>query len=120
MPNYDEYPDYEEQRRVSEELAHNRQKYEDDVTLSIRRCTESVDARRFMYEMLKWCGLFNSVVPEEEKLAHAEGRRLIGIQLKNTLDELDPELFFEILKEGTRYEESICQSKKLSNSLQRT
>lgn len=105
-------PDYRE--KLYKEIEHNNAKYEDSIRISFRKCTENVHARRVLYEIFKWCGVFNAAVPNEEKLAHAEGRRLIGIQLKDQLDDLDFELFFDLMKEGIRYEEAIRKTRELS------
>lgn len=116
----DQYEIQELRESVDRELAENRQLYEDDILLAIRSCSENVYAKRFMYEIFKWCGVFSSAIPDEEKLAHAEGRRLIGLLVKGKLDELNSELFYEIMKEGTRYEESICKTRTLSAKLKQS
>lgn len=81
--------------------------YNIELTNSIRNCMIDRDAKRFIREILSWCCLYDSVNPNEEKVLHAEGRRLIGVQIKNVLDNIDTEFFHELMLEGARYEKQL-------------
>lgn len=74
----------------------------DDITLSMR----DPSSRRFIGAILSWCGFYDSVIPDGQKALHAEGRRFIGQQIKAILDEVDPEIFFNIQLEDVKNEKA--------------
>lgn len=89
------------------ELEIKREKYYNDLEAAIRHVSNSPEGRRVLREIVSWCGLFDAVSPDEEKVTHAEGRRFIGIQLKTKLDSIDMEIFPEMMLEGVRYEKAL-------------
>lgn len=101
---------YEKEVSQQKTLARNEEQYLNVVRESFQEVTRNEHMRRVMFELLKFCGFFSAVVPEETKMAHAEGKRLVGIFLKMNLDVIDTQLFYEILSEGVRYEEGVLKS----------
>lgn len=106
--------DFEQEEENQKQLAFNQQKYYNKVSYNIKKSTENHYSRMVLYELIKFCGLFSAVIPDTDKVLHAEGKRLVGIFIKSKLDEIDSQLFYEILGEGVQYEEGILKSSEVS------
>jgi len=77
--------------------------------LNVELAMRDKPARHFIREILKWCGFYSLVTPNEETAVHAEGRRCVGVQIKEALDQINPKLYHELMIEGVDYEKALLE-----------
>jgi hypothetical protein len=83
-------------------LAQDEEKEYDDFMMRVEFAMRDPNTRIFIRAILDWCGFYRPVVPELDKSLHAEGRRIIGCQIKNVLDKIDPKIYHELMIEGVQ------------------
>ena len=106
----EEYQDLESVADMHEKekrLAYLQQKCYDEFITSVELSMRDGNTRVFIREIFKWCGFYDVVNPEKEKVLHAEGRRLVGRQIKEILDSIDPTIYHELMLEGVKYEKAL-------------
>jgi hypothetical protein len=79
----------------------------DEASEDLRFVMSTPRGRRFMHSLLGKSGLLKRAFSENAiAMSRAEGRREIGIELMEAIDEACPEQYFVMMKEAKKEEEN--------------
>ena len=105
--DYDNLESSEDFEAREKELAKYSEQMYNRIMVDFELAARNYHGRVLIREILKDCGLYNVVTPDNESSIHADGRRYVGQLLKTRLDKIDPKLYHEIMLEGVDYEKIL-------------
>lgn len=71
----------------------------DKALKDLKAVTGTKEGRAFVWWLISICGVYNSVFSEYGNMCRAEGKREIGLILIDKLNQIDPNLIYNIAKE---------------------
>lgn len=80
-------------------------------SIDLELCMRDKASRHIIRKILEWSGLTGIPTTNTERLHHAAGKRALGWELKEALDQLDKKIYPQLLLEGVEYEEALYKSK---------
>jgi len=66
----------------------------------VREVMNSKRGRRFMWELLDFCGIFKTSLADEHQIFYNEGMRNVGLKLLADVNEASPDAYLLMLKES--------------------
>lgn len=86
----------EQQKRVELDIKNQRETRINDL----RKVLETPQGRRFFWSVLCECGVYDMPPMNKDAIFYFEGKRSIGLALIARLNQVNPELFYQIAKEN--------------------